>query len=76
SWLPDLTNDQVQRRLESHADDVNEETYPGRDRYLGWGRLNVYRAIAGLPPGPAATPTPTIYRYYLLLPLFMTSYSR
>ena len=75
SWLPVLTNEQVQRRLESHADDVNEETYPGRDHYLGWGRLNVYRAIAGLPPGPIATPTPTIYRYYLLLPLFMTSYS-
>ncbi len=76
SWLPDLTNEQVQRRLESHSDDINEETYPGHDRYLGWGRLNVYRAIAGLPPGPTPTPTPTIYRYYLLLPLFMTSRSR
>ncbi len=59
SWRPDYTNAQIQRRLESQADDVNADTYPGHDPYLGWGRLNVRRALAGLPPGPTPTPTPS-----------------
>jgi subtilisin family serine protease len=59
SWRPDYTNEQIQHRLESQADDVNAESHPGRDPYLGWGRLNLYQALAGLPPGPTLTPSPT-----------------
>jgi subtilisin family serine protease len=59
SWRPDYTNAQIQQRLESQADDVNAAEYPGRDSYLGWGRLNLYRALGGLPPGPTLTPTPS-----------------
>jgi len=59
SWRPDFTNDQIQQRLETQADDVNADTHPGPDPYLGWGRLNIYRALAGLAPGPTRTPTAT-----------------
>jgi serine protease len=58
SWRPDWSNQQVEERLLSQADDVNGALYPGPDPYLGWGRLNLYRVLADLPPGP--TPTPTV----------------
>jgi thermitase len=58
SWRPDWSNQQVQDRLQSQADDVNSALYPGQDIYLGWGRLNLYRVLADLPPG--LTPTPTV----------------
>ena len=57
SWRPDWSNGQIQERLQSQADDVNSDLYPGHDSYLGWGRLNLYRVLAGLPPGPTPTPT-------------------
>jgi subtilisin family serine protease len=69
SWQPDLTSVQIQRRLETQADDVNAATYPGADPYLGWGRLNVYRTLAGLAPGPTLTPTPTRF-VCRLFPIF------
>ncbi len=50
SWRPDYTRTQVQQRIESQADDVNAATHPGKDVYLGWGRLNLYRVLANLPP--------------------------
>ena len=56
---PDWSSDQVAARLESQADDVNAATHPDRDVYLGWGRLNVQRALLGLAPGPTPSPTPT-----------------
>ena len=59
SWRPDFDNSQIEQRLESQAEDVNAEENPGRDPYLGWGLLNVYNALAGLPPGPTLTPTAT-----------------
>ncbi len=59
SWRPDWSNQQVQDRLQAQADDVNSDLYPGHDPYLGWGRLNLHRALAGLPPGPTATATVT-----------------
>lgn len=58
SWRPDWSNQQVQERLQAQADDVNSALYPGHDPYLGWGRLNLYRVLADLPPGP--TPTATV----------------
>lgn len=69
SWQPDLTNAQIQHRLETQAEDVNHDTDPGPDPYLGWGRLNVYRALTGSPPSPTRTPTPSRYVYYLV-PIF------
>lgn len=66
SWRPDWTNAQIQERLQAQADDVNADLYPGHDRYLGWGRLNLYRALAGLPAVPTPTPSPTpMYRIYI-----------
>lgn len=59
SWRPDWTNDQIASRLQSEADDTNSGTYPGKDDYLGWGRLNVGSALAGLDPPPTPTPTAT-----------------
>ena len=57
---PALTNSQVAALLEHSADDVNAATgcpkCPlGRDRFSGWGRLDVAKAIAALagPPPPA-----------------------
>jgi len=71
SWQPDSTSVQIQHSLQTQADDINADTYPGPDPYLGWGRLNVYRALAGLPPGatpaPSPTATPIRYTYRMLL---------
>ncbi len=60
SWRPDFSNAQIRHRLTIQADDVNAESYPGYDPYIGWGRLNVYQTLAGLPPGPTLTPSPTL----------------
>lgn len=59
TWRPDWTNDQIQHRLLEQADDVNALQYPGWDPLLGWGRLNIQRALEGLDPGPTHTPTQT-----------------
>jgi thermitase len=59
SWRPDWSNALVQERLQTQADDVNSDLYPGVDPYLGWGRLNLYRVLAGLPQGPTPTVSPT-----------------
>jgi len=59
SWRPDFSNIQVEQRLESQADDVNAQSNPGHDPYIGWGRLNIHRALSGLAPSPTQTPTPT-----------------
>ena len=66
TWRPDWTNDQIQQRLLQQADDVNSLEYPGHDPLLGWGRLNVERALDGLEQGP--TPTPTLTRTPTLTP--------
>jgi len=59
SLRPDYGAAEIQQRLLSQSDDVNAAQHPGPDQYLGWGRLNVYQALAGLPQGPTFTPTPT-----------------
>jgi len=60
TWRPDWSNEQIRERLESRSDDVNSAQYPGYDPLIGWGRLNIQRALEGLEPGP--TPTPTLTR--------------
>ena len=58
TWRPDWTNAQIAQRLQTQADDVNATLYPGYDPFIGWGRLNLFRALEGLAQGP--TPTPTL----------------
>ncbi|MCD6291755.1 MAG: S8 family serine peptidase [Anaerolineae bacterium] len=55
---PNRTADDLKSILESSADDLGD---PGKDPYFGYGRVNAYRALAGLSvqTAPAATPTPT-----------------
>jgi hypothetical protein len=58
---PALANNQVAWLLEHTADDVNASTgcgacAAGRDRYSGWGRLDVARAVQTLLSGPALPP--------------------
>ncbi|HNR95536.1 MAG TPA: S8 family serine peptidase [Anaerolineae bacterium] len=57
TWRPDWTNDQIQQRLLQQADDVNSSLYPGFDPQIGWGRLNIQRALEGLEQGPTPIPT-------------------
>jgi thermitase len=42
---PDLSVDQVFAAIRGSADDVNAETLPGEDDYLGTGRINAFRAL-------------------------------
>jgi subtilisin family serine protease len=58
---PSLTNSQVTKILERHADDVDPATgcaecLTGRDKYSGWGSLDVLNAVdavnSGLIPPP------------------------
>jgi subtilisin family serine protease len=59
---PSLTSSQVTRILERHADDVDSasgcaECPTGRDKYSGWGALDVQKAVqflnSGSPPPPS-----------------------
>jgi hypothetical protein len=43
--FPELGPDQVMDRIKYTAEDVNAATYPGKDAYLGFGRVNAYRAL-------------------------------
>jgi subtilisin family serine protease len=58
---PSLTGSQVETILERHADDVDPATgcpacLGGRDKYSGWGRLDVARAVAYLGSGAPLPP--------------------
>lgn len=46
SVAPQLTAEQVKDVLMRSADDVNNTTHPGRDRYIGTGRVNARLAVA------------------------------
>lgn len=46
SYNPDLTPAQIEEIIKLNADDVNAETYPGYDIYIGEGRINANRAVA------------------------------
>jgi subtilisin family serine protease len=59
---PALTSSQVTRILERHADDVNAATGcpvcpVGRDRYSGWGSLDVTKAVNFLSSGSPLPPS-------------------
>ena len=44
SQNPTRTSSEIKRILESSCDDLD---VPGWDKYTGWGRINVYRALSG-----------------------------
>jgi len=46
SVRPDLTSAQVTQVITTTASDVNGSTLPGRDEYMGWGRIEAGRAIS------------------------------
>jgi subtilisin family serine protease len=57
-----LTSSQVTRILERHADDVDDSSGcadcpTGRDKYSGWGRLDVTKAVNFLDSGSALPPS-------------------
>jgi len=52
---PDLSNREVQRIMEGWAADVNGEGYPGKDEYLGWGRIDAYLAVLNASRGTTIT---------------------
>lgn len=59
---PSLTSSQVTRILERHSDDVNasngcDECPDGRDKYSGWGRLDVTKAANFLSSGNPLPPS-------------------
>jgi len=43
---PDLTVDQVSRIITTTAMDVNSGVFPGRDEFLGWGRVEAGEAVS------------------------------
>ncbi len=59
---PSLTSSQVTKILERHADDVNPSNgcdlcTDGRDKYSGWGRLDVKNAVDFLDSGSPLPPS-------------------
>jgi subtilisin family serine protease len=46
---PTLTNDQLLDRVKYTADERNAALYPGEDEYMGFGRVNAYRALTEAP---------------------------
>jgi subtilisin family serine protease len=59
---PSLTSSQVTRILERHTDDVNAQTGcgqcpVGRDKFSGWGRLDVQKAVEFLQSGNPLPPS-------------------
>jgi subtilisin family serine protease len=59
---PSLTSSQVTKILERHTDDVNasngcDQCPDGRDKYSGWGRLDVTKAVEFLDSGNPLPPS-------------------
>lgn len=54
---PGLTAEQVAGLINTTADDVNAAYYPGPDVYMGWGRINAYRAVLAATEGLSLTLT-------------------
>jgi len=55
---PFLTVDEVMNVIRFSADDVNASQYPGKDDYLGYGRINIEKAIVPLIIEAVSTATP------------------
>jgi len=51
SHFPNYGASQVRQIIGATADDVNSSTDPGRDVYIGWGRINAYKALTSLKSG-------------------------
>lgn len=54
---PDYVPSQVEQVMKNTADDVNSDTYPGYDIYLGEGRINLSKALGGDSDCPPPEPT-------------------
>lgn len=61
STRPDLTAAQVTEAITKTALDVNVDAHPGRDEYLGWGRIDAGRALVDVIPFAHHLYLPTIY---------------
>jgi thermitase len=48
SIKPNLTPAQVMNIIRYSADDVNSALYKGKDDYIGWGRINMEKALVPL----------------------------
>jgi len=48
SLKPGLTPAQVMNIVRYSADDVNAALYPGKDDFIGWGRINMEKALVPL----------------------------
>jgi len=48
SYRPELTAAQVESVLIHSADDINAALFPGKDIYLGWGRVNLLKSLRSL----------------------------
>jgi subtilisin family serine protease len=55
---PFLTVDEVMNVIRFSADDVNASEHPGKDNYLGYGRINIEKAIVPLIIEAVSTATP------------------
>ena len=45
SHMPSLSNKEVMNIIRYTADDVNSNIYPGKDIYIGYGRINLKKAL-------------------------------
>ncbi len=48
SLKPFLTVDDIMNVIRLSADDVNSDLYPGKDEFVGYGRINIEKAIVPL----------------------------
>lgn len=46
SRFPDYSPTDIRNLIEQSAEDVNSSSYQGEDKYLGWGRINAFYALA------------------------------
>jgi subtilisin family serine protease len=46
SIKPHLTAAEIMSVIRYSADDINSSRYPGKDDYVGYGRLNMEKALA------------------------------
>ena len=45
SYHPELNNRQVMDIIRYSSDDINAAQFPGKDIYIGWGRINAHKAL-------------------------------